>query len=128
MPRLASSDTTGASARKWSTRFRSELKGPRPGGPHQRRPDGRIFRPGAPISQSGIYEILHERDHRTSHEAVMIAGDSFPECDTCRDRVRFKLVSHGTLYLPGRRLRRIRIADRPLHTTKVIPTDAEPPA
>jgi hypothetical protein len=22
----------------------------------------------------------------------MIAGDSFPECDTCRDRVRFRLV------------------------------------
>jgi len=53
---------------------------------------GSIFRPGSPITESGIYEILHERDHRTTHEAVMIAGDSFPECDTCRDRVRFKLV------------------------------------
>ena len=54
--------------------------------------DGRIFRPGAPITDSGIYEVLHERDHRTAHEAVMIAGDRFPECDTCRDRVRFRLV------------------------------------
>jgi len=92
MPRLASTDTTGASAREWSTRFRSELKGGRSGGPHRRRPDGRTFGPGAPIAESGIYEILHERDHRTSHEAVMIAGDSFPECDTCGERVRFRLV------------------------------------
>lgn len=92
MPRLAFSDANAASAREWSPRFRSELKGSRPGGQHQRRPDGRIFRPGAPIAESGIYEILHERDHRTAHEAVMIAGDTFPECDTCRDRVRFKLV------------------------------------
>jgi len=92
MSRLASSDATGASATEWSTRFRSELKSGRSGGSHPRRPAGRTFQPGAPISESGIYEILHERDHRTSHEAVMIAGDSFPECDTCRDRVRFKLV------------------------------------
>ena len=93
MPRLLPfSDANAASARQWSTRFRSELKGGRSSGGHQRRPDGSIFRPGAPITESGIYEILHERDHRTTHEAVMIAGDSFPECDTCRDRVRFKLV------------------------------------
>jgi len=93
MPRLLPfSDANAAGARQWSTRFRSELKGGRSSGGHQRRPDGSIFRPGAPITESGIYEILHERDHRTSHEAVMIAGDSFPECDTCRDRVRFKLV------------------------------------
>jgi len=92
MPRLASTDTTGASAREWPTRFRSELKGGRSGGPHRRQRDGRIFLPGAPIAESGIYEILHERDHRTAHEAVMISGDSFPECDTCRDRVRFRLV------------------------------------
>ena len=54
--------------------------------------ESRFFLPGEPIRLTGIYEILHDRDHRAAHEAVMHAGDFFPDCETCRDRVRFRMV------------------------------------
>jgi len=57
-----------------------------------RQPHGRIFRPGDTIGESGIYEVIHDQAHRTAHEVVMISKDMFPTCDTCLDRVRFKLV------------------------------------
>jgi hypothetical protein len=57
-----------------------------------RQPHGRIFRPGDIIGDSGIYEVIHDQAHRTAHEVVMISKDPFPACDTCLDRVRFRLV------------------------------------
>ena len=59
-----------------------------------RRPSGHssFFLPGATIPESGIYEVLHEDDHRAAHESVMVKGDQFPFCDTCEDRVRFRVV------------------------------------
>ena len=55
---------------------------------HERR----FYLPGEPIRMTGIYEVLHDRDHRAAHEVVMHAGDLFPECDTCQQQVRFRLV------------------------------------
>ncbi len=57
-----------------------------------RQPHGRLFRPGDVIRESGIYEVIHDQAHRTSHEVVMISKDLFPTCDSCDDRVRFRLV------------------------------------
>lgn len=57
-----------------------------------RQSHGRIFRPGDIIGESGIYEVIHDQAHRTAHEVVMISKDLFPTCDTCLDRVRFRLV------------------------------------
>lgn len=57
-----------------------------------RQPHGGFFRPGDVIRESGIYEVIHDQSHRTAHEVVMIAKDLFPTCDTCFDRVRFRLV------------------------------------
>ena len=42
--------------------------------------------------ESGIYEVIHDGAHRTAHEVVMIAGNQFPNCETCDVKVRFKLV------------------------------------
>lgn len=44
------------------------------------------------MRQSGIYEVVHDRDHRELHEVVMISGEHFPDCETCKDKVRFRLV------------------------------------
>lgn len=44
------------------------------------------------VRQTGIYEVLHDRDHRFTHEVVMHSGDTFPDCDTCGDRVRFRVL------------------------------------
>jgi len=53
---------------------------------------GKVFLPGEPIPETGIYEVIHDRGHRASHEVVMHSRDLFPPCDQCDARVRFKLV------------------------------------
>jgi hypothetical protein len=54
--------------------------------------DGRTYRAGEPVVETGIYEVLHDQAHRIAHEVVMLSGDSFPPCDTCAELVRFRLV------------------------------------
>jgi len=61
-------------------------KGGRAGG------SARSHKPGDAVRQSGIYEVVHDREHRAAHEVVMIAGDAFPSCETCDQNVRFRLV------------------------------------
>jgi len=71
-----------------------EIKGPRvprhSGGSGQ--PAGGSFKAGDPVPQSGIYEVVHARAHRATHEVVMLSGDQFPPCDSCDENVRFRLV------------------------------------
>ena len=61
-----------------------------------RRGNGRQYRPGDTVRQSGIYEVVHDREHRGSHEVVMVSSDKFPPCETCGDRVRFKIIRAAT--------------------------------
>ena len=61
----------------------------RPSGHHASGPE---FKPGDPVKQTGIYEVVHDSGHRNPHDAVMLANDLFPACDTCFERVRFRLV------------------------------------
>jgi hypothetical protein len=65
---------------------------PKHQGPRQRGDHRKIFRAGQTIPESGIYEVMHEQEHRAAHESVMVKGDPFPHCDTCHDRVRFRVV------------------------------------
>ena len=64
-------------------------RGPRAG---HGRSNGDTFRAGEKVKQSGIYEVIHDGDHRAAHDVVMLSGDVFPPCETCDDRVRFQLV------------------------------------
>ena len=67
--------------------------GPDEGHPgHRPIAHGPQFRPGDPVRQSGIYEVIHGGEHRQAHEVVMLKGTAFPTCDTCSDDVRFRLV------------------------------------
>jgi len=63
-----------------------------PGKFHARGKHGTVFLPGAPVPETGIYEVIHDRAHRDAHEVVMHRGDPFPPCVQCEARVRFKLV------------------------------------
>lgn len=54
--------------------------------------NAKTFSAGQPVVESGIYEVIHDRAHRTAHEVVMLRGDSFPPCDNCAERVRFRLI------------------------------------
>lgn len=62
--------------------------------PHSGNPDrpNHLFSAGETVRETGIYEVIHDRAHRVAHEVVMLNGDSFPLCDTCEQRVRFRLV------------------------------------
>lgn len=51
-----------------------------------------LFTSGEAVRETGIYEVIHDHTHRNAHEVVMLSGDSFPACDTCREQVRFRLV------------------------------------
>ena len=68
--------------------------GEAPRGPRQghSRPSSDSFRTGDAVKQSGIYEVIHDAAHRVAHDVVMLAGDVFPPCETCAERVRFQLV------------------------------------
>ena len=61
---------------------------------HRRKPGqhSTIFLPGHPVPESGIYEVIHDKNHRQAHEAVMYRNDPFPVCDQCDMRVRFRLI------------------------------------
>jgi hypothetical protein len=50
------------------------------------------FGAGDAVRETGIYEVIHDFAHRSAHEVVMLSGDSFPACDTCREQVRFRLI------------------------------------
>jgi hypothetical protein len=61
-------------------------------GPRKRGNHRNIYAAGETIPESGIYEVVHEESHRAMHESVLVKGDPFPHCDTCHDRVRFRVV------------------------------------
>ena len=61
-------------------------------GPSRRNKHSDIFVAGSTVRESGIYEVLHDGEHRPSHEVVMIADDLFPPCDLCEYKVRYRVV------------------------------------
>lgn len=65
-----------------------------PGRPSRRKRNDHstYFLAGSTIPESGIYEVIHDNAHREAHESVMVKGDSFPMCDVCQDRVRFRVI------------------------------------
>lgn len=64
---------------------------PRPHSGGSDRPQS-LFSAGDSVRETGIYEVIHDRGHRVAHEVVMLNGDAFPACDTCEQRVRFRLI------------------------------------
>ena len=50
------------------------------------------FYPAPRYGLTGIYEVIHDRGHRATHEAVLHGKDLFPNCDQCGEKVRFRLI------------------------------------
>ena len=48
------------------------------------------YAPGSHALVSGMYRVIHH-EHRAVHGVVVIKGDGFPPCRTCRNRVRYAL-------------------------------------
>jgi hypothetical protein len=85
-------DSTAPGGRFQPHEFRLQSASFKSPGHSGRRSNDRKYRAGDTVRQSGIYEVLHDREHREAHEVVMISGEHFPDCETCKDKVRFRLV------------------------------------
>ena len=83
---------TGREKTRHTTIFSHHSCGTRGGIGRHRNTSQPLFKPGATVPESGIYEVIHDNDHRQAHDAVMIVGNAFPACETCEDRVRFRIV------------------------------------
>jgi hypothetical protein len=56
------------------------------------------YRPGQMAPATAIYLVVH-KEHRPDHEAIIILGEEFPTCRTCKGAARFSVerqASHIT--------------------------------
>jgi hypothetical protein len=51
-----------------------------------------LHREGSFVPESGVYEVVHDKNHAQRHEVTCIKGRRFPPCRTCGKNVEFKLV------------------------------------
>ncbi len=49
-----------------------------------------VYKPSEAVPVSGVYKVEH-RDHRETHDATLLEGETFPACATCDQQVRFTL-------------------------------------
>ena len=59
------------------------------------------FATGDTVPESGIYQVTH-KDHRLPHEVTLLAGQIFPRCSKCNDRVFFEAVRYAQQIHEGR--------------------------
>jgi hypothetical protein len=52
----------------------------------------KTFEAGNRASSSGVYKVIHARQHAEPHYVTVLYGDTFPTCLECRHRVRFDLA------------------------------------
>ncbi len=51
-----------------------------------------MFKPGDKVPRSGIYKVVHDKNHHEAHEVTVIYGSKFPPCNHCGEHPRFVLV------------------------------------
>lgn len=50
---------------------------------------GQEFKPGDTVEASGIYTVIHDRNHAQQHDVTCVYGKKFPPCRGC-SHPRFK--------------------------------------
>jgi hypothetical protein len=53
---------------------------------------GDVFKPGDEVPHSGIYRVVHDRNHTGEHEVTCVYDKKFPPCNHCGDHPRFVLL------------------------------------
>jgi hypothetical protein len=50
------------------------------------------YKPGEKCEASGIYKVVHDKNHIQEHEVTVVYGEHFPPCNHCGDHPRFSLI------------------------------------
>ena len=53
---------------------------------------GDEFKPGQKVPHSGIYKVIHDKQHSAEHEVTCVFNEPFPPCKGCGQHPRFVLV------------------------------------
>ncbi len=59
---------------------------------------GDEFKPGDKAPHSGIYDVLHDKEHAKPHHVTVIHGRTLPPCNNCGKGVTFRL-RHRALHI-----------------------------
>jgi hypothetical protein len=51
-----------------------------------------VFQPGDKVPRSGVYRVMHARNHAPRHEVTVVYGRDFPLCNACGRQARFVLL------------------------------------
>jgi len=71
------------------------------------------YLPGEVALEPGVYLVMHYQ-HRLYHYVTITAGEKFPACSGCGDRVRFRLfpradaIQQDADFAPGRKLKLVK--------------------
>lgn len=47
------------------------------------------YKPGDKVEHSGVYRVIHDRNHVAEHEVTCVYGKHFPPCNGCGHHPRF---------------------------------------
>ena len=50
------------------------------------------YKPGEQVPTSGIYKVVHNKNHMQDHEVTAVKGEPFPPCNNCGQHPRFILI------------------------------------
>ena len=54
------------------------------------------FQPGESVPETAVYGVVHD-GHRAIHHATLRKGERFPQCNKCKDRVRFEILHRASV-------------------------------
>ncbi len=54
------------------------------------------YKPGNEVPASGIYEVIHDKNHTARHEVTAVKGEHFPPCKNCGNDARYVLTRAAT--------------------------------
>lgn len=51
----------------------------------------KTYKSGEVVLISGIYDVIHDKEHRKTHEVTCVEGERFPPCRNCGTGAAFIL-------------------------------------